>query len=376
MIAFLTIIYAVAAWLVFSKFKLLPFDLKNKIATGVLGMLFVCGILIAVNFFHPMTLDARVLQHVVQIAVRVPQPSRVVEVPVEPNRPLKQGDVLFRVDPRPYQFEVDRLTAAVASAEKSEPQLQAQLAAAQAASERIEAERALAQSTLDRDLEAQRLNPGAVTPQRLDQEREQVAAAEAGLREAQAQAEAARVALDLLPQTIAQATSQLAAAQLNLDETTVTAPADGFVTVLELRPGFIVTPGQGVMSFVVEPEGVVAATLAQEFSQFVKAGDEAEICLDAYPGRTLHGTVEAVIQATGEGQLAATGVLPTTGEKQPRARIPVKIRLNDADRDAYPLPAGAGGAVAVYTDHGQAFAVVRRVMLRWYTWLNYIKLSL
>jgi multidrug resistance efflux pump len=376
MIAFLAIIYAAAAWLVFFKFKLLPFDLRNKIATVVLGLLFVCGILIAVNFFHPMTLDARVFQHVVQIAARVPQPSRVVEVPVEPNKPLKQGDVLFRVDPRPYQYEVDRLTAAVASAEQSEPQLQATLAAAQAGADRIEAERALAQSTLNRDTEAQRLNPGASTAQRLDQEREQVAAAEAGLREAQAQAEAARVSINLLPQTIAQAQAQLAAAQLNLDETTVTAPADGFVTVLELRPGFVVAPGQALMSFVVEPEGVVAATLAQEFSRFVKAGDEAEVCLDVYPGKTLHGTVEAVIQATGEGQLSASGVLPTTGEKQPRARVPIKIRLSDADRAAYPIPAGAGGAVAVYTDHGKSFGIVRRVMLRWYTWLNYIKLSL
>jgi hypothetical protein len=61
MIAFLTIIYAAVAWLVFSKFKLLPFDFKNKIATAVLGLVFVCGILIAVNFFHPMSLDARVI---------------------------------------------------------------------------------------------------------------------------------------------------------------------------------------------------------------------------------------------------------------------------------------------------------------------------
>src|SRR5262245_51867013 len=141
MIAFLTILYVAAAWLVFGKFKLLTFDLKNKIATAVLGLLFVCGILIAVNFFHPMTLDARVMQHVIQISARVPQPSRVVEVPVEPNKPLKQGDVLFRVDPRPYQYEVDRLTAAVASAEQSEPQLKAQLSAAEAAATRIEAER-------------------------------------------------------------------------------------------------------------------------------------------------------------------------------------------------------------------------------------------
>ena len=70
MIAFLTIIYVGLAYLVFFQFKLLPFDLKNKIATAVIGMLFVCGILIAVNFLHPMTMDARVFRYVIQIAPR------------------------------------------------------------------------------------------------------------------------------------------------------------------------------------------------------------------------------------------------------------------------------------------------------------------
>src|SRR5215475_13539114 len=113
MIAFLTIIYCAIAYLIFFQFKLLPFDLKNKIATAVLGLLFVCGILIAVNFLHPMTLDARVLQHVIQIAARTTAPGRVIEVPVTPNTPVQKGGVLFRIDPRPFQYEVDRLTALV-----------------------------------------------------------------------------------------------------------------------------------------------------------------------------------------------------------------------------------------------------------------------
>jgi hypothetical protein len=86
--------------------------------------------------------------------------------------------------------------------------------------------------------------------------------------------------------------------------------------------------------------------------------------------------VESVIAATGEGQLAATGVLPTTAERTAAARVPVKIIISDDDRERYPLPAGASGAAAVYTDRMPSFKVVRRVMLRWYTWLNYLKLSM
>jgi multidrug resistance efflux pump len=376
MIAFLAIIYAAIAYLIFFQFKLLPFDLKNKIATGVIGVLFVFGILIVVNFLHPMTLDARVFQHVVQIAPRTSAAGRVLEVPITPNTPLKKGEVLFRLDPRPFQFEVDRLTAAVNAAEQSVPQLQAAVTAADAAVDRLEAERKLAQVTLDRDLEVRERNPDAITAQTIDQNRAQVAAAEASKREATAQAESARVALKLSEQTIAEVKAQLATAKLNLEEATVVAPANGFVTALELRPGFIVAPGQAVMSFVCEPEGVVAATLAQEYAANVKAGNEVELCLDVYPGKTLHGKVDAVLQATGEGQLAVSGTLPTTGQKMVAARVPVRIIIDKADQAQYPLPSGASGAVAIYTDRAPSFKIVRRIMLRWYTWLNYVKLSL
>src|SRR5262245_37998667 len=376
MIAFLTIIYVALAYLVFVKFKWLPFDLKNKIATAVLGLLFVCGILIATNFLHPMTLDARVFQHIIQIAPRTSMPGRVSEVPIAPNALLKKGDILFRIDPRPFQYEVDRLTATLNTTEQSVPQLKAAVTAAEASVERLEAQRKLAQTTLDRDLAIRQSNAGAVSQQTIDDHTARVAAAEAEKREAAAQAESAQVNLELSDQKIAEAKAQLATAKLNLEEATVVAPADGFVTVLELRPGFIVAPGQPVMSFVCEPEGVVAATLAQEFSANVKPGDEVELCLDVYPGRTLHGKVDSVIRATGEGQIAVSGTLPTTSAKTAAARVPIRMIINEEDLKNYPVPAGASGAAAVYTDRAPSFKVIRRVMLRWYTWLNYIKLSL
>jgi multidrug resistance efflux pump len=323
-----------------------------------------------------MTLDARVFQHVVQIAPRISAAGRVSEVPVQANSPLKKGDVLFRIDPRPFQYEVDRLAAALSSAEKSVPQLKANIQAAEAAIERTEASQNLAQTTLDRDLTIQKTNPGAVSPQAIDEHKARLASAAAENREVMAEAESARIALDLSDQTIAQAKAQLATAQLNLEETTVVAPTDGFVTVLELQPGFVVTPGQTVMSFVCAPEGVVGATLAQEFSAYVQPGDEVELCLDVYPGKTLRGKVDHVLRATGEGQLAVTGTLPTTSGKAAAARIPIRILIDAEDLRNYPVPSGASGAAAVYTDHVPSMKMIRRVMLRWYTWLNYIKLTM
>jgi hypothetical protein len=58
------------------------------------------------------------------------------------------------------------------------------------------------------------------------------------------------------------------------------------------------------------------------------------------------------------------------------ARVPIRILIDKDELEKYPLPAGAGGAAAIYTDRAPSFKVVRRVMLRWHTWRNYIKLWL
>ena len=74
------------------------------------------------------------------------------------------------------------------------------------------------------------------------------------------------------------------------------------MTNLELKPGFIVRPGEAVMSFVSNPEGIVIATFPQEYLGNIALGNEAEVCLDMYPGKTLHGKVDSIIWASGQGQ--------------------------------------------------------------------------
>jgi multidrug resistance efflux pump len=82
-----------------------------------------------------------------------------------------------------------------------------------------------------------------------------------------------------------------------------------------------------------------------------------ELCLDLYPGKTLHGKVDAVIRATGEGQLAVTGALPTTGQKGPAARIPVRIAIDEADRERYPAPAAPPLSTRIAAPASKSFAV-------------------
>ena len=76
----------------------------------------------------------------------------VVEVPVEANKPIKKGDVLFRIDPQPYQIEVDRLRASLAAKNSKFAQLAEQLAAAEAATKQARPNLLVSESQFDRQL--------------------------------------------------------------------------------------------------------------------------------------------------------------------------------------------------------------------------------
>ncbi len=102
-------IYSLFVWLIFIKFKLLPWTTPWKVGVAILPIVALGTMLLLLNVFAPTTSDVRVVKYVVPIVSQVK--GRVIEVPVENNRPVKKGDVLFRVDPAPYKSEVQSLEA-------------------------------------------------------------------------------------------------------------------------------------------------------------------------------------------------------------------------------------------------------------------------
>lgn len=379
MIAFLLNVYLLVVWLVFIRFKLLPFDLKSKITVAIVGVIGILGILISLNFLHPQSMDATVIKPVLEIASRTSQQARVQEVRIQPNQPVKKGDVLFILDSRIAQAEVQRLEASVAEAEQNVPQMKAAYEAALANVEKLKGQLALAEVEEHRNKEA--LPSGTVSQEDYDESVRNLTIAKNSLLESNAQAEKAKLAYEAKTASgenvqVAQLKAQLAEAKIDVEEATVYAPADGYVTNLQLRPGFVVTPGTPVMTFVSDEEGSIIVTMPQEYMQNIEVGNEAEICLDMYPGKTLHGKVESIILAAGSGQFAPGGLLPTVTAKQVAARFPIKVILDAPDAAKYTLPPGAHGAAAIYTNHVTSFKIVRRVTLRWYTWLNYFKLAM
>lgn len=132
MIFILTTSYLFLIWLIYFRLRLWPFNLTHKIGVTLVGVVLIFGLVLATNYCHPHSSDVRVYRYVVPVAPYLPKPAQVVEVPVQPNVPVKKGEVLFRLDPRPYEFEVRRLEAALAAAGTDMPKLEADLKVAQA----------------------------------------------------------------------------------------------------------------------------------------------------------------------------------------------------------------------------------------------------
>ncbi|WP_417749719.1 HlyD family secretion protein, partial [Rosistilla oblonga] len=291
--------YGAACWLIFKKFKLVPIT-TYTICTAVLGGMFLLvGLLILLSVCHPVSHDGRFYSTVTQIVPQVR--GKVIEVPVTTNAPLKAGDVLFRIDPKPYQLEVDRLEASLAGMNAKVSQLDARLASAQAATEVARSNLLVSESDYDRQarisleisqaqieqtqtrLELAKANlerstelaqSGAASQRELDSDQARVAALEAellqaksaeqkaqetlasggnrlkaardALKQAEAQEREARVALeaesDGVNPDVRQAMAELERKRWELEQTVLRAPTDGYVTQVTLRPGQMATP--------------------------------------------------------------------------------------------------------------------------------------
>jgi len=373
MIAIIAISYVVLVWLIYFRLKLLPFDLTNKIGVALVGVMVIFGLVLATNYSHPHSSDVRVYRYVIPISTYLPKPAQVVEVPVQPNVPVKKGEVLFRLDARPYEYEVRRLEAALAAANTDLPKLEAELKVVRAAVTTAETRLSNAKADLDREEKARAAR--ATSEANYLDVKTRSDAAFAALLESTAQRDRAQLAVESKIggefTSVAQVSQQLAAARLNLEQTTVTAPDDGFVADLAIRPGLMVAPATAVMAFVsTAKQGVVVATYSQHALQNIKPGLRAELVFAMYPGRVFKGEVETVIAITGQGQITATGDLPEAPEKQPRGRFAVRLKLTDDELSM--LPGGAGGSAVVYTDTLRPLGVIQKMGIRMEGYLNYL----
>jgi len=398
-------IYGFFVWLIFIKFKWLPWTTTSKVTVVIIPIVAMAALILTLNVVAPSTSDVRVFKYVVQVLPQVR--GRVLEVPVEPNRLVKKGELLFRIDPTPYQNDLNvakarlaadeaklaQASANVVGSSADARQLQAQLNSANAqvrvlqprldlAKLRVRQNRELVASGAgDRfaleqaeanviDLEAQLASAQANEAQvaqklsgTVNGEQASVAASRAQLATAKAQVDSSR--------------ADVANAQWNLDQTTVYAPANGYAINVQLRPGSYVVamPLAPAMTFVEEKYQVIALYAQNELT-LVEPGNRAEIALPTHPGRVIKASVDSIVWAQGQGQVPQSGTLPQTGLfPQAPGRFPVKLLIDERDSDLF-LAAGAAGAGAIYTEHGHAIHIMRMVILRVGSITNYLVLKL
>ena len=398
-------IYSLIVWFVFIKMKWLPWNIGTQVTVVVIPIVGLAILILALNVVAPSSADVRVIKYVINVVPQVR--GRVTEVPVEPNRPVKKGDVLFRIDPTPYELAMRSLDAQLANTSASSRELDEQLVGAQG---KVAESRGAIQQADSKVREVQ--SKLDLVRLRVRQNRELVATgagdrfalerAEADAKELEAQLDNARsMAVQArASETQARASegqirqrmsgkfnneyapvaairAQLENAKWELDQTTVLAPANGYAINVQLRPGSFTTafPITPAMTFVEDAYQVIALFQQNEL-QLVEPGNEAEFTLNAYPGRIIKAKVDSIVWAQGQGQVPSSTQLPMTGYgPMPAGRFPVKLTVQERDKDLF-LPAGAVGHGAIYTEHGEMIHIIRKVILRVGAKLDYLVLKL
>jgi multidrug resistance efflux pump len=370
-------IYSFFVWLIFIKFKLLPWNTVSQVTVVIIPIVGLTALVLLLNVYAPSSSDVRVIKYVVQIVPQVR--GQVTEVPIEGNQPVHKGDLLFKIDPTPYQIQVDTLSAQLTATEGSVKQLNEQLRAAQGKTETVRAKLDLERTRVmqNRDL----VSNGAGDRFTLEQAESNVKQLQSELAsnvaaEAQIRARLGATVGDDQAE-VAQIKSQLANARWELSQTVFTAPADGTVINLQLRPGQMATAlGMlPVMTFV-ENEYQVLALFNQNELHQVQPGDEAEIALETYPGRIIKATVNSIVWAQGQGQIPMSSTIPLTGfQALPPGRFAVRLDIAPRDHDVF-LAAGAAGHGAIYTQSFHHIQILRKVLLRINSYVNWLVLKL
>jgi multidrug resistance efflux pump len=239
MIAFLTIIYVVAVVVLFKVLgvKARPWPIAIMATVGVVML---AAVVTLWTIAAPMSTHAVVTRYVVQI---VPyDKGQVISIPAKPNVPLKKGDVLYQIDPAPYQYTVDQLTSQLAAAKNNVLELEAGVRVAEAAVGVANGNVTSTKAAYDFESQTAREAAGAVSQLKVVQAEGNYAAAVANLQKSQASVDQAKSALAAGKDAVVSLQSQLETANFNLKQCSVTAPSDGFVTDWQIQEGTFVTP--------------------------------------------------------------------------------------------------------------------------------------
>jgi len=307
--------YSAVCLAIFKIFKI-PLN-KWTVPTAVLGGIVLIGALIlTMNYNHPYSEASR--EYFVTTPIIPAVRGTVVSVDAKPNTKLEKGDIIFTIDPVPFQNKVDALTAQLTKASKD----------------------------YSRARELKRKNVGS-----------------------QRDVDTTKALVDNLQ-------AQLTDAKYNLERTVVRAQSTGYVTQLLVYPGLYLVPMplRPAAVFVQQDSFTYVGWYLQNSTLRLKPGYQAEIAFDAIPGKVFSAEVVQVLPVLSEGELQANGSLINFNpDSAIPGRVPVELKVNDPRFDEYRsiLPGGSYGQSAIYSDHFEHVSIMRKVLLRMSSWLSF-----
>jgi multidrug resistance efflux pump len=354
-------LYVVALWLVFSKFRLVRWGWLSGAVAIVVGAFILATFLALFNYLTPsgrVTVTGRVVEVTPNVT------GQIVAIPVKPNAPVKTNDVLFQIDPAPFQYKVSQLQASLAAARQQAEILKSSYEQATANAAGLSA---LVAFNTQRNADIQRLaSEGANTQFQAQDRQNQYETALAQLNVAKAAQQSAKLALDSeiggVNTSVAQVAAQLENANWELSQTTVRAPSDGYVTVVALSVGDRALQARSAMSFIVENEITLVGMFAQNGFQTIKDGTPVDIVFDNAPGRIYHAKIRTIPRGIGQGQIAVSGTLARTSALGGATGFPAEISIpQEMSRESLRL--GMSGNATAFADNAGVIGLLASILV-------------
>ncbi|MBV7510006.1 MULTISPECIES: HlyD family secretion protein [unclassified Pseudomonas] len=330
--------------------------------------------------FTPYTQQARVGAFVIPVASEVA--GRVTRVNVRNNQDVKAGEILFEVDPQPYQIAVDRARADLESTRRQIGASTAGIASAQANLRAAQANELKARQDNQRLEGLYREDPGTISVRLLEVSRanreqavSQVAAARAEVQRAREQEGGSEEDNALLRS----AATALSKAELDLSNTQIRARSAGLITDLRTDAGQFAAAGSPVMTLIAIHDVWISADMTENNLGLVKLDTPVSIVLDALPGEVFEGRVRSVGYGVSVGQTPAPGTLPSVQNSRdwlrPAQRFPVIIEFSPDSlntlRDSRAIRAGGQAEVMAFPSEGNPLNPLGRVFVGFMSWLSY-----
>lgn len=310
----LVLTYLSICWIVFKIFKIEVN--KWSMTTVVLGGVIILGLtLMTMAYYHPASTNARTYFVSTPIVPNVR--GKIIEVNAKPNTLLEKGDILFKIDPTPYQAVVDDL----------------------------EAQLEFTQKRLKDTIELNKVAGGS------------------------------KFDIQNYQKEVRSLKAKLEKAKFDLESTVIKAPSKGYVTQIRARVGqmAVTVPMLPIMTFINVDSLYFIAGFGQEPMQNLKAGNYAEVIFKGIPGRVFKGEIVKVLPALAEGEIRPDRAMVSFNQKQD-GQIPVLIKLEDSLKN-YHVPLGVSASVAVYSEGPivHHVAIIRKVLLRMESWRNFLR---